>query len=470
LGNNLNHRRDSRKAVVYNTQQETRSSLVIHETKVQTSQAMIKPGLERISLLLKDVPLTWRAIHVAGTNGKGSICAYISAVLQAANVRTGRFTSPHFIDRWDGICVNGEPVAESVFREVEDGVKWKNEKNAINASEFEILTATAFEVFNRERVEVGVVEVGMGGLQDATNVLERPLVTVISQIGLDHQAFLGDTLSAIAFQKAGIMKTGVPCVVDGHNDEAVLEVFKNRAEHYGSQLIIAPTGARQRIEEDDAEVNFGVAHDFGIQTAIKRNMWCAYKALQYAMPQLESGKGKPAGETARDLTNRGIMLQGSLPGRFQSISLEPLVSRKKYALMDGAHNKEAWTGLGEYVTRQVRSSRKSPITWVFTLSGGRDHRPFIETCWTTGDNLVTVEFGPVEGMPWVKPTASSELIDAFKSALPEDEGRFHSCGRDINQALQTATTIADGGPLVISGSLYLVSDVLRALRSANRHS
>lgn len=437
---------------------------------------MITLGLERITLLLKDVPLSWRAVHVAGTNGKGSICAYVAAVLQAANVRTGRFTSPHFIDRWDGICVNGQPVAEALFHEVEEGVKWKNEKNAINASDFEILTATAFEVFNREKVQVGVVEVGMGGLLDATNVLERPLVTVISQIGLDHQAFLGNTLPEIALQKAGIMKPGVPCVVDGHNDETVLRIFKEYAELQHAEIIIAPTSEKSIHEDEDATVfsDGQGSNDFTQGTATSRNMWCAYKALQYAMPQISTSKdydpqilkSEPSGELIRSLIGEGHMKRGSLPGRFQSISLKPLAAREEHVLMDGAHNEDAWIVLGEYIDHHIRPTSTDPITWVFSLSGGRKPDAFISNCWKSGDNLITVEFGAVEGMPWVEPTRSSELVDDFKAA-ETDIAKAVACGRDVAGAIRSAAEIAKGGPLVITGSLYLISDVLRALRATS---
>jgi len=434
---------------------------------------MIKPGLERISLLLKDVPLTWRAIHVAGTNGKGSICAYISAVLQAANIRTGRFTSPHFIDRWDGICVNGEPVAEALFKEVEEKVKRKNEKNSTGASEFEILTATAFEVFNREKVQVGVVEVGMGGLQDATNVLEKPLVTVISQIGLDHQAFLGNTLPEIALQKAGIMKSGSPCVVDGHNEHEVLRIFEDCAHRQGSQLIITPTSTTTQLKEENTSINFGAglsSPSSGVKTAMERNMWCAYKALECVMPHLSlanpnSSNSQSSSQILRNLVNEGVMLQGSLPGRFQTISLEAVTGRKQPVLMDGAHNEEAWIVLGEYVSQHIRSRSNLPVTWLFALSGGRSPEAFIKYCWKDGDNIAAVEFGPVEGMPWVKSTSSAELVEVF--AETNIKGDSFDCGKDVLKSLEKAASMANEGPLVISGSLYLVSDVLRILRSAN---
>ena len=151
---------------------------------------MIELGLQRIARLVKHTPQTWKAIHVAGTNGKGTICAYLSAMLFASGVRCGRFTWPHLIDRWDCITINEKTVNESVFLEAEKLVMKRNTDENIGASEFEILTATAFEIFHREKIEMGVIEVGLGGRLDATNVMpsSQKAVTVISKMGLDHQS------------------------------------------------------------------------------------------------------------------------------------------------------------------------------------------------------------------------------------------------------------------------------------------
>ncbi len=146
---------------------------------------MIDLGLARISQLLRYTPQTWKAVHVAGTNGKGSICAYLSAMLQASGARCGRFTSPHLVDRWDCIAVDGRPVSEALFREAEAVVRGRDSADRIGATSFELLTATAFEIFRRAGVDFGVVEVGLGGALDATNAMAHKAVAVISKIGLD---------------------------------------------------------------------------------------------------------------------------------------------------------------------------------------------------------------------------------------------------------------------------------------------
>ncbi|EHK97978.1 putative Folylpolyglutamate synthase [Glarea lozoyensis 74030] len=162
-------------------------------------------------------------------------------MLHAGGVRCGRFTSPHLIDRWDCITVDQNPIQESVFRHAEEIVHRRNEEEQIGASEFELLTATAFEVFANEKIEMGVIEVGLGGRLDATNVLSNKAVTVISKIGLDHQSFLGNTIEEIAREKAGVMRPGVPCVVDKTNPPEVRRVIEEYAKEIGTDVVLGST-------------------------------------------------------------------------------------------------------------------------------------------------------------------------------------------------------------------------------------
>lgn len=199
---------------------------------------MINLGLARISRLLADTSLPWRAIHVAGTNGKGSVCAYASAMLQAASVAHGRFTSPHLIDRWDGIAINERTVGQDRFLAVEGEVKHRNRTEGIGASEFELLTATAFTCFSREKVRLAVVEVGLGGKDDATNILQDPIATVITSISKDHEPFLGNTLEKIAEHKAGIIKPGAPCFVDATNPPEIIDAIKRVAKQVGAGEVV----------------------------------------------------------------------------------------------------------------------------------------------------------------------------------------------------------------------------------------
>ena len=414
---------------------------------------MIELGLNRIASLLHQTPLTWKAIHIAGTNGKGSISAYVSHLLSTDGVRCGRFTSPHLIDRWDCITIGERVVQESLFRQIEDQVKLRDQKLGIGASEFELLTATAFEIFNHERVEVGVVEVGMGGRLDATNVLTDVLVSVIAKIGMDHQAFLGSTIEEIAQEKAGILKPGVPCVVDKSNEPAVLSTIASRIQQLGiDATFVSPDRVQEQLPP--------LAHLFqrlDLEPHQKENMCCAVSALRLALSKI-----RPETDAFSLLPH---LANVKWPGRLEEINLQPLVGRQESVLLDGAHNPQSADVLGKYVDRKLRPQSQN-VTWVVAASSGKDLAGVFRSIIRPGDNVATAEFGSVDGMPWVTPTNASELATAIQ-AIPEI-GRVKSFEGDLVPALQWASEVAQGGPLVIGGSLYLISDIHRLLRNAQK--
>ena len=410
---------------------------------------MIQPGLTRISQLLKYTTLPWRAVHVAGTNGKGSVCAYVSAMLHAANIKTGRFTSPHLIDRWDCITINENVVDESKFHQTENAVRKRNADGNIKASEFEVLTATAFELFTQEKVDVGVVEVGLGGQQDATNIIEHPLVTVITKVGKDHQQFLGDTIEEIATQKAGIMKKGAPCIVDATNPASVLKVFEKTAQEIGVGLLVqVPIST---VTESANLQSIAVEQD--LEHHQKINLSLAYLASKLV---LQGRAQTPPPSALIDGARRTFW-----PGRLQSLSITALTGRQAPVLLDGAHNAQSIEVLGAFVDKKIRT-RPHPVTWVIGISAGKDLRELLSIICQPGDNVVAVEFGMVDGMPWVSPAKCCAIMEAARDV--GISGSLHSAERDVVGAVKLATNLAGVNPIVICGSLYLVSDVLRLLR------
>lgn len=413
---------------------------------------MIELGLARINRLVRDTPVAWRAIHVAGTNGKGSVCAYASAMLNAANVNCGRFTSPHLIDRWDCITINEKTVDENYFREIEAIVKTKDRSEHIKASDFEILTAIAFEIFRREKVEIGVVEVGLGGRDDATNVLEHPAVTVITKIGTDHQTFLGSTLEEIALHKAGIMKRGVHCIADGTNTTGVLEVLRRNAAEVGAaSLLLVPQGS------DPADQVLNIVATEELMDHQQMNISLAFEAvkqvLAYCCPSLDPLRLLP-------------FIQNAIwPGRLQNLDIRLLTGKERNILLDGAHNTQSAEVLGMYVDQRLREKNR-PVTWMIAISKGKDMQELLCQLLRSGDNLIAVEFGPVDGMPWVSPENASSILGAAQALGISNSSRTFP--GDLVQAIRLAEQLSKGGPLVVAGSLYLVSDILRLLKRASR--
>ncbi|MCJ1246061.1 folylpolyglutamate synthase [Trapelia coarctata] len=410
---------------------------------------MIELGLARISRLLADSALSWRAIHVAGTNGKGSVCAYASSMLHAAGIPCGRFTSPHLIDKWDCININEKTVEEGLFRHVQDRVQMRNQKEEIGASEFELLTATAFEIFAQEKIKIGVVEVGLGGRLDATNVLKDPFVTVITKLGQDHEAFLGNTLEEIAFQKAGIMKPGVPCVVDGTNLNEILGVISR----YGQEIQSGPIRQVSQHTGEAGSQIWSALSQSSYEEHQQLNMALAFEAVRIVLDRIQLHP--PPAPIITALANT------TWPGRLHRVSIRSLTGRADKVLLDGAHNAPSATVLGSYVDKKLRIG-KQPVTWVIAVSKGKNIREMLRLFLKPGDALVTAEFGAVDGMPWVQAMPQDEIVQAAGGVC---ELRHSILSDSVSDALYRATELSDGLPLVVAGSLYLVSDVLRLVRN-----
>ncbi|KAK2739122.1 folylpolyglutamate synthase [Myotisia sp. PD_48] len=410
---------------------------------------MIELGLSRISRLVQQKSLSWKAIHIAGTNGKGSIAGCLSTMLAKGGVRCGAFTSPHLVDRWDCITVNDRVVQEPLFRRIEAEIKNRDRILGIGASEFELLTATAFEIFDHENVDVGVVEVGLGGRLDATNVLTNVLVSIIAKIGLDHQNILGSTLEEIAKEKAGIMRPGTPCVVDGSNAPTVKQVIKEHAENTTTPLLF--------VDPSTAESMFPSLHrrfdEIDPEPHQQSNIAAALTALNLALPHIQ-----PSLNVDQLIP---FIPHNLRAGRQQMIDLFPLIPRRENVLLDGAHNAQSSEALASYVDRKLRRPGGN-ITWMVAASQGKDLPELFGGLIKPGDNVAVVQFGPVDGMPWVRSVPTTELL-SLVGAIP-GIGSIHEFGEDILQAIRWSNEFSEGKPIVIAGSLYLVSDVLRLLR------
>src|SRR5687768_8240826 len=213
----------------------------------------IKLGLDNIRALLAALgnpERAWPSIHIAGTNGKGSVAAMVERALRAAGLRTGRYTSPHLDRVEERVAIDGAPVDRAIFEGVTAQVLDAVDRAladgtlAVMPTFFEVSTAVAFEIFRRRHVNVAIVEVGLGGRFDATNVL-TPKITAITSIALDHERHLGHTLSDIAFEKAGIAKPGVPLVIGPLPGEAAAKVAEVAAA-VGAPIIAAQATALDR--------------------------------------------------------------------------------------------------------------------------------------------------------------------------------------------------------------------------------
>ena len=426
-------------------------------------------GLSRITRLIRDVypKLPWKAIHIAGTNGKGSTSAFLSGLLHRAGVRVGRFNSPHLIERHDCISINEKPIDKDLFFVIEEAIQRQNEQAGIKATSFELLTATAFEAFARAKVEIGVIECGLGGARDATNVLnpDEVLCSVITPIALDHAEFLGDTIEAIAREKAGIIKKGVPVVVDKENDRRANGVFSQVAEqtesrlHYNKEYAVSIGKHLRNIPRESRE-RFEGPKDLNLPPHQLKNLALAYDAFLFARDRGQVRINLLSPDQALEVAAK---VRKTWRGRMEWTSLAGLDGRKQEILIDGAHNPQAASLLRKYVDSQWDKVKKGgkkfhPMTWVIGMSSSKDVQETLSKLIREGDRVVLTQFGPIDGMPWATPASLQTLHDVAKTLTSETIRITPTPG----EALRIAGKMTPEDRLiVVAGSLYLVSDILR---------
>lgn len=367
-----------------------------------------------------------------------------------------------YVSRWDCITINEKPVSESLFREIEAQVLQRNQDDNVHATEFELLTATAFDIFTRENVDVGVVEVGMGGRDDATNILKSKALTIITRIGLDHQAFLGNTVEEITRHKCGIFVKDVPVLYNATNDKSIVETIKDEANRVGAQPLLASTPHCTRLVHGDRWASFAkqLAGREQQRVAISQ----AWQAFDYLQQRLFPMKVATPDTASLLKQSSDAIMNVQWPGRLQRLDIASLVAGADDILLDGAHNAQAAENLATVVNTELRTTKDTPVTWVLASTRGRDVRDFLAPLLRHIDRVIAVEFSPVDGMPWVQALPAVELVDAVRRAYPSVA--VESCGADVTAALRKAADNPDASPVVVTGSLYLASDVLRLLRNA----
>lgn len=363
-----------------------------------------------------------RAVHVAGTNGKGSVCAFSQAILRCAGYSVGLYTSP-FLQRYnERIRLNGRPIPDEDLAEITSIVAEAVESvrdEGIKPTEFEIGTAVAFVYFARQAIDFAVIEVGLGGRIDPTNIL-RPEVSAIAAIGFDHTKVLGDTLELIAAEKAGIAKPGIPMVVSGQNSGSVLDVIRRRCEEVEASLIIAkPTdGFELGLKGEHQQYNAGLA--VGIVEQLKAQ-----------------GVHVPDNAIANGLS------KARWPGRLEWVSENPSF------ILDGAHNLQGAEALASYL-------KALPVSRIVLITGmlrDKDWEAIAGVLARAVDEVVTVKPDSHRAL------AADTLVQVF-----ERHGRPACAAASLQDALVQAHGIAgQQGVIVIAGSLYLVGEARTVL-------
>jgi dihydrofolate synthase/folylpolyglutamate synthase len=296
-----------------------------------------------------------KCVHVAGTNGKGSTSLIIADVLIKAGYRVGRFSSPHLHSYFERLTIDGKEISAEAFHSILDGIEKHIqvmlERGEDHPTEFEVLTAVAFHYFRDEGVDVAVLEVGMGGIYDSTNVI-IPVVAVITGVDFDHTAYLGTTLEEIASNKAGIIKLGVP-VVTGLMDEKAEQVVNNKARSLEAKVIKSSQTRVSRVGNPNLQdqlvdiegigisiqgVKFALRGDYQLQ-----NLATALTALQVMMEK---------GYQVEERSIRESLARVNIPGRLELIQYDPLV------IVDAAHNPQGAKALSDSLNALLPDRKK----------------------------------------------------------------------------------------------------------------
>jgi len=367
--------------------------------------------------VLEEPQNDYPSIHVAGTNGKGSTSHMIASVLQAAGYKVGLYTSPHLKDFRERIRVNGHPIEKAAVIEFIETHRSFLEEQQL--SFFELTVGMAFDYFSKQKVDIAVIEVGLGGRLDSTNIL-NPLVSVITNIGLDHTQFLGETLKEIAFEKGGIIKKETPLVIGEYQDE-VIEVFENLASAHDAPVYIA----EHRVKESYSTDLLGTYQQKNINTAVQSLQLLSQMDFEISDHQIRDGL-------------KNIIRNTGLKGRWQILGEHPKI------ICDTAHNREGLILVMSQLTKEIFEN----LHLVLGVVNDKDLENILE--------LMPKEAKYYFCKPDIPRGLSAELlkIEASKQGLLGEV--FDSVALAYQNALKNATA---NDLIFIGGSTFVVAEL-----------
>jgi dihydrofolate synthase/folylpolyglutamate synthase len=411
-----------------------------------------KPGLERITRLLelmKNPQNDYKCIHIAGTNGKGSTSVIIANVLAAAGYRVGRFTSPHLHFYRERIIINNETIDAEHIRQgldqIEEHVAVMLAEGYDHPTEFEILTALAFWYFSLHKVNVAVIEVGMGGLYDSTNVI-IPLVSVITSVDIDHTRFLGSTLADIAFNKAGIIKRNVPVVV-GPMPESGLNIIERQAAKLNAEIYPASLTQITRLS---APLISG--QKISLECSWAHVEKCSYSLLgDYQLTNLATavtalGLVRQNGfkVEAKHLPN--VLAELKMPGRLEIVQKDPLI------IIDVAHNAQGARALHNSLKTLLPGRSKVLVCGVLD---DKDAYGILQNMGEDTRAIVITRPEGIRGDNWRR------LNNIWHTIFPDVPCY---CEEDIMKAVELGCKQLTGNEyLLVAGSFYVVGRARREL-------
>ena len=363
-------------------------------------------------------------IHVAGTNGKGSIIATLKSIYEAAGYSVHTYTSPHLIRFNERIVLGGKPIDDETLENLIDEALDKNDGNSCTF--FEITTAMAFAAFARTPADICLLEVGMGGRLDCTNIIKDPALTIINTIGLDHTEYLGETYKEAAGEKAGIIKDHTPCIIGAQNNDDVYEVFESKAKTHDAELVMS--GAY--LQDYDPPKLLGPHQIGNLNTALT-----AIKTLQDKFP-------------VKDVhINQGLQTI-NWRARLQHLPSKAFDFNDNTKIwLDGGHNEDAAKAIaGHFETLK----QEGPLDVILCMMKHKDPETFIKHIAPLANNLYVTE---IEGEPFSMKANDLALIKGLEQAIQTPS--YREALKDVQGKDKKPANI------LITGSLYLAGQVLQ---------
>lgn len=417
--------------------------LALHPKKIDLSLGRTERLLAALGDPHKKLPPT---VHVAGTNGKGSTIAFMRAMLEAAGKRVHVYTSPHLVRFHERIRLAGTLVSEEQLADALERCERANAGEPITV--FEITTAAALLLFSETPADALLLEVGLGGRFDSTNVIERPLASIITPVSMDHMDFLGDTLAKIAFEKAGILKAGVPAIIAPQEDEA-LSVIERQAARMRAPLCIA--GRDYHIGEEGGRLVYDDARgllDLPLPRLQGRhqhdNAAAAIAALRTAFPDVGSGAIEAG------------LREAHWPARMQALTRGALVDAAPNGAelwLDGGHNPSGGAAIAAAMA-ELEAQHSRPLVLISAMLASKDMGGLLQPFAGLANELVCVS------MTGDSLTHTPQAMAQAAAAM----GLTASLAPSVPQALRMLAACDWPTPprILIAGSLYLAGEVLRA--------
>lgn len=410
----------------------------------QAGQYGISPGLDSIRELcrrLGDPQGELKFVHVAGTNGKGSVSAYLSSVLKCGGYRVGRFLSPAVFEYREIIQVNDRPVPKTALCEGMEKVRQACDemvkKGRPHPTLFEMETALGFWYFREKKCDIVVLETGMGGLLDATNVIEKPSVAVVASVSMDHMKYLGDTLPQIAVQKAGIIKRDC-AVVSAAQDSGVMAVISGTAGELGCPLTVVEKDRLTNVRSGPERQKFDYKEWKNMEISLGGVYQTENAALALEALKVLGGMGFPVTEA---VLRRGMKETG-WPGRFT------VVGRRPYFIVDGAHNEDGARRLAESLERYFPHRR---IIFIMGMLKDKEYGKVIALTHSLADQIITVT-------PPGNPRALSAYELACEAAVAH---RNVTAADSLEEAVEMSRLLAGKDDVIVAfGSLSYLGKLM----------